>query len=135
MRISDWSSDVCSSDLLGEIGFADVKLSLSADYPKREYCVQYREDCLNFISRLMEQEGIYYYFTHTASTHTMVLADALGAHASAIGFELIRYCPPVQSGSRNTAAITDWGLARSMHSLQCHLKDYDPPNPKASLRS
>jgi type VI secretion system secreted protein VgrG len=130
---TDMSVPDIVSSVLGEIGYADVKLSLSADYPKREYCVQYREDSLNFISRLMEQEGIYYYFTHTASTHTMVLADALGAHAPAIGFELIPYCPPLQKGSRNAAAVTDWGLARSMNSLQCQLTDYDPLKPKASL--
>ena len=119
--------------VLGEIGYADVKLSLSGNYPKREYCVLYREDYLNFISRLMEQEGIYYYFTHTASTHTMVLADALGAHAAISPFETIPYCPPVQSGKRNQATVTKWSAARSLNSLQCQLTDYDPLKPKTSL--
>jgi type VI secretion system secreted protein VgrG len=68
------------SAVLAEIGYADIKKSLSGNYAKRDYCVQYREDDFSFISRLMEQEGIYYYFTHAAGTHTMVLADALGAH-------------------------------------------------------
>ena len=121
--------------VLGEIGYADVKLSLSANYPKREYCVQYREDYFNFISRLLEQEGIYYYFTHTASTHTMVLADALGAHAAISPFGTIPYCPPVQSGKRNEATITEWGSARSVNSLQYQLTDYDPLKPKTSLLS
>ena len=124
--------DIVKSVLDG-IGYADVKLSLSVDYPKREYCVQYRESSLNFISRLMEQEGIYYYFTHTASTHTMVLADALGAHAATPGFESIEYCPPIDSGSRNAATITEWHRARSVNPLQYQLTDYDPLKPKASL--
>lgn len=76
--------------VLGEIGYGDLKLSLSGNYDTREYCVQYREDYFNFISRLLEQEGIYYFFTHSASTHTMVLADALGAHARTPSFEKIR---------------------------------------------
>ncbi|KRE88299.1 type IV secretion protein Rhs [Frateuria sp. Soil773] len=119
--------------VLGEIGYADLKLSLSGNYPKREYCVQYREDYLNFISRLMEQEGIYYFFTHTASTHTMVLADALGAHAAARGFEKIPYCPPTERGKRNAASIAGWSAARTVHPVKYQLTDYDPLNPKTSL--
>ncbi len=45
-------------------------------YPKREYCVQYRETDFNFISRLMEEEGISYYFEHGDAGCTMVLGDA-----------------------------------------------------------
>ena len=119
--------------VLGDIGYADVKVDLSATYPVRDYCVQYREDCFNFISRLMEQEGIYYYFTHTSSTHTMVLADALSAHAAISTFETIPYCPPVHGDKRNEATIGSWGTAQSVHSLQCKLTDYDPLKPKASL--
>lgn len=119
--------------VLAEIGYADVKLSLSANYPKREYCVQYREDSLNFISRLMEQEGIYYFFTHTATTHTMVLADALGAHQAVSGFETLPHCPPAQRGKRNDATVSDWSQARTVNSLKYQLTDYDPVKPKTSL--
>lgn len=130
---TDMSVPEIVRSVLSEIGYADVKLSLSASYPKREYCVQYREDCFNFISRLMEQEGIYYYFTHAASTHTMVLADALGAHAAVSSFETIPYCPPVQGGKRNAATISEWGAARTVNTLQYQLTDYDPLKPKTSL--
>lgn len=120
-------------DLLGEIGYADVKLSLSGDYAARDYCVQYRESTFDFITRLMEQEGIYYYFTHTASTHTMVLADALGAHAAISGFAQIPYCPPVEYGKREAASVFSWGAAESVHALKYQLTDYDPLAPKTSL--
>jgi type VI secretion system secreted protein VgrG len=119
--------------VLGEVGYADVKASLSGNYPKRDYCVQYRESCFNFISRLMEQEGIYYYFTHSSSTHTMVLADALGAHAAVSGFESIPYCPPVEHGKRNAASISQWRSSENVRSLKCQLADYDPLNPKTDL--
>ncbi len=49
-------------------------------YKSREYCVQFRESDLDFVSRLMEEEGIYYYFRHEAGAHTLVLADSLNAH-------------------------------------------------------
>lgn len=47
----------------------------SATYQKLEYCTQYRETDFHFISRLMEQNGIFYYFMHTANDHTLVLQD------------------------------------------------------------
>ena len=121
------------STVLGEIGYADVKKSLSGNYPKRDYCVQYREDYFSFISRLMEQEGIYYYFTHTSGTHTMVLADALGAHARTRGLEKIPYCPAALRGPFAPASITEWSARQTVNSLKVQLTDYDPLNPKTSL--
>ena len=58
-----------------EFGYTDFRNSLTASYAEREYCVQYNESTYAFISRLMEEEGIYYSFEHTASGHTMVLLD------------------------------------------------------------
>ncbi len=56
-------------------GFSDFKRSLNGTYRKRVYCVQYRETDFNFVSRLMEEEGIYYYFEHEKNKHTLVLSD------------------------------------------------------------
>ena len=52
----------------------DPKLK-KGDYTQWTYCVQYRETDFNFVSRLMEQEGIYYYFKHDKDSHTLVLCD------------------------------------------------------------
>jgi type VI secretion system secreted protein VgrG len=61
-------------------GFSDYRFSFSpASYAKREYCVQYRESHLAFVSRLLEEEGIYYFFEHGEKKHTLVLADAPSA--------------------------------------------------------
>ncbi|MCY2962997.1 MAG: type VI secretion system tip protein TssI/VgrG [Planctomycetota bacterium] len=63
--------------IFSDLGFNDFDLSgLSADYLPREYCVQYRETDLNFVSRLLEDEGIFYFFRHEAGRHVMVLADS-----------------------------------------------------------
>ena len=59
-------------------GFSDYKKSLSGTYPTREYCVQYRETAFDFVSRLMEEEGIYYFFEYEDGKHTLVMADAPG---------------------------------------------------------
>jgi len=120
--------------VLSEIGYTDVKLSLSGNYSPREYCVQYREDYFNFISRLLEQEGIYYYFQHTSGVHTMVLADSLGAHAKTPGFSPLPYRP--QGATQRAAqesAIHEFSSVRSVQTIRYSLTDYDPLKPKASL--
>ncbi len=57
-------------------GRVEHQLSLQGSYRKREYCVQYRESDLDFVSRLLEEEGIFYHFEHTEAGHKMVLNDA-----------------------------------------------------------
>jgi type VI secretion system secreted protein VgrG len=65
--------------ILTEAGIRDFQfrapLRDHSRYPPRDYCVQYRESSLNFISRLLEAEGIFYFFQHTTSKHLMVFAD------------------------------------------------------------
>jgi type VI secretion system secreted protein VgrG len=60
-----------------EKGLLDYKLTLHESYDKRDYCVQYRETDFNFISRLLEDEGICYFFDHEKGKHTLVLADTV----------------------------------------------------------
>jgi type VI secretion system secreted protein VgrG len=62
---------------------------LSAAPAVREYCVQYRESDFNFVCRLLEEEGIYFYFKHGEAKHTMVLADGYGAHNTVSGYGTI----------------------------------------------
>lgn len=120
-------------EVLSEFGYGDVRLSLTANYTAREYCVQYRESYFDFISRLMEQEGIYYFFTHAKGSHTMVLADALGAHTTVPTFETIPYAPPTERGHRMKASISDWTTARTVNPTRVSLDDYDYQRPRASL--
>ncbi len=64
-------------------GFQDYKFQLNGSYSPMEYCVQYRETDFNFVSRLMEQNGIFYFFQHEEGKHTMVIADSSSAHEPA----------------------------------------------------
>jgi type VI secretion system secreted protein VgrG len=68
--------------IFSDHGFTDYTLKLYKSYTPREYCVQYRESCLNFVSRLLEDEGIFYYFEHTDDKHNLVLADTPGGITS-----------------------------------------------------
>jgi len=63
---------------------------LTGSYQPWPYCTQYRESDLVFISRLMEREGIYYYFRHEQDDHILVLADGRGAHRPAPGYETVK---------------------------------------------
>ena len=66
-------------------GFSDFRDATTGSPPTLEYCVQYRETDFNFVSRLMEQYGIYYFFEHSDGKHTLVLADAKSSHKTVPG--------------------------------------------------
>jgi type VI secretion system secreted protein VgrG len=67
--------------LFTELGFTDYKNSTSGTYAPLEYCVQYNETAFAFVSRLLEDAGITYFFEHEDGKHTLVLADAASAYA------------------------------------------------------
>jgi len=70
------------ASVLSTCGVAHTK-KLSATYRKRGYTTQFGESHFAFISRLMEDEGIYYYFTHADGAHTLVLCDGKSSHDAA----------------------------------------------------
>jgi type VI secretion system secreted protein VgrG len=76
------------------------------DYPVWTYCVQYRETDFNFVSRLMEQEGIYYYFKHTKTDHVLVLCDKAQHYADS-GKD-IEYQYSYASGATKKDVVTHW---------------------------
>jgi type VI secretion system secreted protein VgrG len=115
-------------------GFHDYKLSLSGSYVTRDYCVQYRETDFNFVSRLMEQEGIYYFFQHENGKHTLVLADSISAHSPYTGYEEITF-NRVDTGASDREVITDWTMEKEAQPVACALNDFDFTKPKTSLRS
>lgn len=73
--------------VFSDLGFTDFRSDLKGTYDPREYCVQYNETSFNFVSRLMEEEGIFYYFEHTSDKHTLVLGDDADAHQTCPGLE------------------------------------------------
>jgi type VI secretion system secreted protein VgrG len=66
--------------IFNDLKFKDFELHLHGSYAPRDYCVQYRETDFNFVSRLMEEEGICYYFDHRENKHVLLLADDAAAH-------------------------------------------------------
>ncbi|MCP1673941.1 type VI secretion system VgrG family protein [Natronocella acetinitrilica] len=117
------------SEILDEHGYSDVENLLTASYEAREYCVQYRESDFDFISRLMEEEGIYYFFRHEEGKHTLVLADSTGAHEVTPGCEEVAYLPVGAEDGLAGDHVWDWWLGQEVQTETYKLRDYDFTNP------
>ena len=120
------------SKIFKDLGFNDFKNSLQGTYDPWTYCVQYRETAFNFVSRLMEQEGIFYFFEHEKDKHTLVLGDRPSVH---------KPCP-AQPKSRldytegallKEDVIQGWHLEQELRPGKYSLKDYNFETPSTNL--
>ncbi|MBY0632378.1 type VI secretion system Vgr family protein [Enterobacter sp. NIC22-4] len=118
--------------LLGEHQ-VNVEDKLTGSYRVWDYCVQYQESSLDFISRLMELEGIAYSFSHEADKHTLVLTDAATQHQPFSGYEVIPYHQTPSGGSTDEEGISQWALEDSVTPGIYSLDDYDFRKPNAWL--
>lgn len=114
-------------------GFSDFQDHLSGTYRSWDYCVQYRESDFDFVNRLMEQEGIYYYFTHESSKHELNLADGYAAHSASTGYETVPFFPPDQGRIREREHIYHWSASNEVQTGVYVLNDFDFERPKADL--
>ncbi|AMV33464.1 Phage-related baseplate assembly protein [Pirellula sp. SH-Sr6A] len=113
-------------------GLTDYQSKLTKTYKVRDYCVQYRESDFQFASRLMEQEGIYYYFDHSQSDHKMILVDNVSSHAKISGTPTIPFRPP------NNAEAADEHIYVWKHRLVIQpgkfvYRDFDYIKPNVNL--
>ena len=109
--------------------------SLSGSYRTWEYCVQYRETAFDFVSRLMEQEGIYYFFTHENGKHTLVLADAYSAHSPFPGYATATYLPPDANRALLRESVAEFSVGQYVQTGGYALRDFDFEAPKKALQS
>ena len=114
--------------VFGDFGFSDYELDLQGNHPEREYCVQYRESAFNFLSRLMEEEGVFYWFRHEDGRHTLVIADHKGAYVDCPQNE-IEYHP----GSLTAAHISQWEHRYEYRSGKRAQTDYNFKTPSTDL--
>src|SRR5690606_38630267 len=117
-----------------EHGFSDFKDALGGQYSALDYCVQYRETDFDFVSRLLEQEGIYYFFKHEQGKHTLVLADSYGGHSPLDGYKEIDYFPPSDNVVRDEH-VYDWQHGKSVQPGRYVLRSFDFTKPKVTLES
>lgn len=124
------------SQIFREGGFTDFDVRrLRATYQPREYCVQYKESDFNFVSRLMEEEGISYFFEHTAERHTLVMVD----HTS--GF---KECPDQPSArcdftegamALSGDVVNTWNVEQQVRPGKYTLTDFNFEQPSLNLQA
>ena len=128
--------NLAAPDIISQVfnlfDFKDFRLSLKSSYPQLEYCVQYRETSFNFVSRLMEEFGIFYYFDHsTQGKHTMVLADQSST---------LPACPSSPAsydlevgGLEDPEVINNWHVGQELRTGKYTVTDYNFTTPSTSL--
>jgi len=113
---------------LGESGLMDVDSRIGAT-EVRDFIVQYRETNFNFISRLAEHAGIYYYFIHDNGSHKIVLVDAAGSHRMIPDLPSIGFIGP----GRQDATLTELALVARVRSGAFATGDYNYVTPNTQI--
>jgi type VI secretion system secreted protein VgrG len=111
-----------------------LQKKLTRAYRSWDYCVQYNESDCDFVSRLMEHEGIYYFFEHASGQHTLVLCDdIIASHSVLPGGESIPFYPPEKAAAGDQENIHAWQLEQEIKSGRHYSDDYDFKKPRADL--
>lgn len=122
-----------ASQIFDDHGFGDFRFDLQGSPPVYEYCVQYRESDYNFISRLFEKEGLYYYFEHENGRHEMVIVDDIRSHPTESGYERIEFKVPDDVLSRRRENVHSWRQSQNILPTKYVHQDYDFKKPRADL--
>jgi type VI secretion system secreted protein VgrG len=120
-------------DVFRKHGFSDVDLRLSMTHLPRPYVVQYRESDYNFVCRLLEDEGIYFFFLHFAGSHTLVLCDSLAAHDPAPSCDKLPYFPPDPNRRLTIESVERWQVNSRVESGAYAHRDYNFENASAEM--
>lgn len=123
-------------DILAEV-LKDVDVSfdkLCGKYEARDFCVQYRETDFNFASRLMEEEGIFYFFEHTEDGHKMILADSPEQHPDLAPASTLIY-EDFEGGAREEERVCDWQKVQELRAGKYTLWDHTFELPHKHLEA
>jgi type VI secretion system secreted protein VgrG len=110
------------------------RFALQKNYETREYCVQYQESDFNFISRLLEEEGICYFFEHSDQNHVMVMADSPVAHVPIKGTSKLPFREKIGL-LQAEESITDWRFGQKVRTGSVVLRDFSFKQPRMDLET
>jgi type VI secretion system secreted protein VgrG len=116
-----------------EHGFSDFDLRLTQTYEQQEFVVQYRESDMSFVRRLLEQEGIYFFFEHEPGVHRLILCDSSAAHSKTPFYVSLPYYPPNVNREAHFDHIESWEMVSEVASGAYALTDYDFEHPRVAL--
>ncbi|MBL4767893.1 MAG: type VI secretion system tip protein VgrG [Rhodobacteraceae bacterium] len=123
--------------IFSENGFTDFVNRLSETGKKRTYCVQYRESDYDFICRLMEEEGIYYYFDNKMDKNLvekMTLCDGVSGHSRVPENATIEYHAREKGVRRRVDHIAEWASEEVLARGKITLNDFDFLTPAADFK-
>jgi type VI secretion system secreted protein VgrG len=128
----DKAADAIIREIFNDFGFKDFDFRTAGSPPQREYCVQYRETAFDFVSRLMEEEGWYYYFEHANNKHTMVIIDGPSRHKAYPNYESIDFRPGEMSELVHEH-VSSFHSTYQFRSGSYAVSDYNFKTPKTDL--
>ena len=121
-RIFKMSSTV--PDILKEVLSAlNPQYQLDGEFEPRDYCVQFRETDFNFASRLMEDEGIYYFFEHSQNSHQLVVSNKPQTHPQVDEPSKVVY-RTMEGGQLSSNQVYEWAKSQELRSSRYQLWDY-----------
>lgn len=114
-------------------GFGNHRTRLSGTFEAREYCVQYGETDFAFVSRLLEDDGIAYYFDHCGDGEEMILADGIGSYDPVPGGGTLKFVPRSRDSTREGGDVFEWSVQARVVSGAFTLVDYNMTKPNTDL--
>ncbi len=114
-------------------GFQDFQDRTEGSYPQREYVVQYRETAFNFVSRLMEEYGIFYFFEHDQNSHKLIFADKPQVHKNCPVQHKVRFNYTPGTTLLHEDVVQSWGAEQELRPGKYALTDYNFQTPNTSL--
>jgi type VI secretion system secreted protein VgrG len=115
-----------------QAGFHDLQMRLGS-YQPVEYCVQYRETDFNFLSRLLEQEGIFYFLEHSKDKHVLVLADDVGQCQPVDGYDSVPFYAASTLERRERDHLRSWSMQKSFQTGNFATREYNFQQPAPIL--
>ncbi len=122
------------SKVFEDAGFNDFEKKLQGSFPPRTFCVQYRESDFDFVSRLLEEEGIFFYFRHEEQRHVLVLTNHMADLPDCPGQATADYLP-VEGGQTGRDTIQTWERTQQLQSGKYTLRDFNFEDPANSLET
>jgi type VI secretion system secreted protein VgrG len=118
--------------IFNDLGYSDFQFDLQGSGQPREYCVQYRETTFDFVSRLLEEEGYWYFFKHEDGKHTMYISNS-NTKFPVCGKKTIRY--DVSKSQKWDEEVRDVDFERIARSSVITRRDYNFEDPSLDLTS
>lgn len=115
-------------EVLNQAGLTNYELRENGSYQPREYCVQYLESDLDFVTRLIEDEGMFYFHKHSESEHKLIIADTTAAY-----YTIAEPKMEVRAQSDNRDHLASWVLQGVFLPTRWAHKDYDFETPTKDL--